>query len=295
MSDLEITLSFRGREAENSVIDLYDVSQALIGFERSLALTTHLVLNDQVITQAPSLNGAHILAKPSQTGSWELTALVFLGGGLYTLATAPKDSPVGHLIRSAYDYVIAQTLGFHVDYDKSLGQQLEEARSKDSSVKRLSQSRFDSVVEKCDTAIREMHRPIYKSRTATEARLIANLGDTQVPVGPALTYETYEYIAYTERRTEPLELTGMISSYNINTYKGRVYIPDYGRPIPFELSEAARDISSIVLITSSLDANARKSNTGSISFVAFENYSRSKRLKSFYIVEILGRESIATI
>jgi hypothetical protein len=73
---LELTLAYAGSEADNSEIDLYDVAQALIGFQRSLALTTHLVLNDEIITQAPFLKGARILAAPPEEGSWKITALV---------------------------------------------------------------------------------------------------------------------------------------------------------------------------------------------------------------------------
>jgi hypothetical protein len=115
MGTLDVTLTYSGRESDDNEIDLYDVAQGLIGFERSLALTTHLVLNNEIITQAPALKGARILARPAQSGSWELTAtiLVLAAGAIYKLGTAPKESPIGHLIRSAYDYVVSQTLGFH--------------------------------------------------------------------------------------------------------------------------------------------------------------------------------------
>ena len=55
------TLSYEGEAADLSLIDFYDVAEALVGFERSLAITTHYVLNGSVITQAPSLKGAQIL------------------------------------------------------------------------------------------------------------------------------------------------------------------------------------------------------------------------------------------
>ena len=119
MAAVEVTLSFMGDRADESEIEFYDVAQALIGFQRSLALTTHLILNDEIITQAPSLDGAQILALPPEPGSWKITAAIMLTGAFYTLGTAPKDTPIGNLISSAYDYVISETLGFHVDYDKN--------------------------------------------------------------------------------------------------------------------------------------------------------------------------------
>jgi hypothetical protein len=292
MSALEVTLQFRGRNADQHEVDLYDVSQALVGFERSLALTTHLVLNDEIITQAPALKGARIFARPSNPGSWELTAAIVIvsAGALYKLGTAPKDTPIGHLIRSAYDYVISQSLGFHVDYDKMLGQQYKEARDQDDDINVLSPARFDSLIEKCDTAVKEMHRPIYKSETADQGQVFSNMGSERVAIGPPLTIETYDYIAYTETSPSSVELTGRVSSYNINTFKGRIYTETYGRPVPFELSEHLRDRQTISIITRSLDANAQDRSGGDFSFVAFENHSRSRRLKSLFVTDILWQE-----
>jgi hypothetical protein len=294
MAPLEITLQYTGRNSEQGEIDLYDVSQALIGFQRSLALTTHLILNNEIITQAPSLKGARIYALPPRAGSWELTAAVAVtaaaAGALYKLGTAPKDTPIGHLIRSAYDYVISETLGFHVDYDKTLGQQYEDIKSQDSTTETLSQARFDSLVEKCEVAIREMHRPISKSRTALKGRLIAIEGTDEALIGPPLTNETYEYIAHTERSSGIEQIDGRVSSYNINTFKGRIYAFREGRPIPFELLETARDDQSIAAITASLSANAqsRSDGEGEIRFLAYEGRSRSGRLKQYHVMEVLS-------
>lgn len=288
MNALEVTLRFRGQTADQHAIDLYDVSQALIGFERSLALTTHLILNDEIITQAPALKGAEIFARPSNAGSWELTAVIVVAaaGAIYKLGTAPKDTPIGHLIRSAYDYVISHSLGVDLDYNKTLRQQFKDAHAQDNDIKILSSARFDSLLEKCDTAIKEMHRPISKSETASEAQLISQIGSKRSRIGPALTIETYEYIAYTETSSDSVELVGRTSSYNINTFKGRVYTESHGRAVPFELSESARSRRNISIITRSLDANAQDRNAGDFSFSAFENRSRSGRLKSFFVTEI---------
>ncbi len=210
MAAVEVTLSYTGNRADENEIDLYDVAQALIGFQRSLALTTHLILNDEIITQAPSLKNAEIFAIPPEPGSWKLVAAIAVS--FYYLGTAPKETPIGHLISSAYDYVVAEALGFHVDYSKTLGQQYEELKSKENQVKQVSQSRFDSLTEKCEVAIRDMHRPIAKSGTASEAIITSKVGAVERQLGSPLNLETYEYIAHTDRSSDSFEFIRLSSS-----------------------------------------------------------------------------------
>jgi len=45
-----IALSYSGALANNNAIDMYDAARGLAGFHRSLALTTHLMLNGEIIT-----------------------------------------------------------------------------------------------------------------------------------------------------------------------------------------------------------------------------------------------------
>ena len=108
--EVQFELSYFGEDADDHEIDLYDVSQALIGFQRSLAITTHLILNGKIITQAPALKGAQIFAFPSEEGSWKTKAgIVLLSTAAYHVATAPNNTPLGHLVYSAYDYVISES------------------------------------------------------------------------------------------------------------------------------------------------------------------------------------------
>ena len=93
--DVQFELSYTGADADDHEIDLYDVSQALVGFQRSLAITTHLILNGEIITQAPALKGAQIFAFPSEDGSWKIKAgILVLGTAAYHIATAPNNTPL---------------------------------------------------------------------------------------------------------------------------------------------------------------------------------------------------------
>jgi hypothetical protein len=143
---VHFTLSYDGDLATRHEIDFYDVAHALEGFQRSLALTVHVIINGEVITQAPSLRGAQILALSSDGGSWKF--VVAIVGSLFALGQAPQNSVVGHLMTSAYDYVISEALGFHVDFTKTLGQTYEETHKVRLPITPQPQSKLDAVIDK---------------------------------------------------------------------------------------------------------------------------------------------------
>lgn len=285
---LNFSISYSGQIAEDHEIDFYDAAQALVGFQRSLALTIHLALNGEIITQAPSLKGASINITPPEEGSWKTTATVICAilGGVYTFGTAPKDTPIGNLARSMYDYMISETLGVHVDYNTTIGQQIDELKSRHPELKKITPEKMDSLAEKCEVAVVNMHRPIAHSQSATQARITTGQGRHEKPLGPPLSFQTYEYVVFTTRSDAPITLAGRVSSYNMNTYKGRIYVEEYQRPIPFELSSNARDAATIGKVTNSLSANAQHNGPSSLTFVAFQDFSRTGRLKKLFIVEI---------
>ena len=292
-NDMGFTLSFEGNNADEQEIDFYDVAHALVGFQRSLAITTHLILNNQVITRATALEGAKIIAQPPEDGSWKIWATIAYV--TYQLGAAPQNSLIGHLVYSAYDYVVSETLGFHVDYNKSLGQLYEEHQREvaEQNLHVIGKSRLDSVVEKCEVAIRDMHRPIVKSETAQLARIIPHGQEDGKYFNFDLNEDTYDYINFTQMGNEPEEIEGYISSYNSNTYKGRMYVADAGRPIPFMLSDVARQVGIISHITRSLHLNAQeRMQKGSVvKFKGYKNFSRTGRLRNLLIIGLSEEES----
>ena len=94
--NVRLSLSYSGEAADSNAIDFYDAAQAMMGFQRTLALTTHFIINNEVITQAPSLFGAQIYCLPPESGSWKMTAVI--ATSLYMITTAPQETPLGHLV-----------------------------------------------------------------------------------------------------------------------------------------------------------------------------------------------------
>ncbi|WP_146130846.1 hypothetical protein [Sphingopyxis lindanitolerans] len=247
---IEFELKFDGGFADQGLIEFYDAAKALAGFQRSLALTTHLAINGEIITQAPYARGFKIFVPPFQEGSWKTKAIIVLGATV-TLTSAGKDSPLGHLVTSIYDAALYNTMGFHVDYDKTL-QQLYSENSRPS----ITPEKLDSLCEKIENSIADMHRPIVISETATRAQ-VEKCGSRSGSIGPVMSPMTYEYVKQTRREDEESFVDGFVSSYNINTFTGRLYSEEEGRPIPFELEEGARVRRIVGMLTRSQHINGQ--------------------------------------
>ena len=108
-------------------------------------------------------------------------------------------------------------------------------------------------------------------------------------MGPPLNINTYQYI-HEEYISEEVEvIRGRVSSYNSNTYKGRIYVAQEGRPIAFELDKHCRTDAVVELLTASLAANAIKDYKNEWSEVycsVYRNTTRSGHLKSYKVIEV---------
>lgn len=292
---IKLILSYDGSNSKDHQIDLYDISQALTGFHRTLALTTHLLLNDKIITQAPSLKGAQVFALPAEEGSWKITAGIILSG-TFMLGTVSKDTVIGNIIYSAYDYVISESLGFHVDFKKSLLQQYEEynknkENNNNKNIPEIKQYQLDSLIEKCTNSFKEMHRPIFKTGTAKYANLSVEINQVSMKLTPTLNADTYKYLEEEIIVEKPIIIKGYVSSYNSNTFKGRIYNPKEGRPIPFELSEDIKNNNTVEIVVKSLSDNAlNKKNREVIYCKLFKITTKTGRVKSYKIVKISKTE-----
>ncbi|QAY75147.1 hypothetical protein [Sphingosinicella sp. BN140058] len=281
---IEITLRYDGALAAQNAIDFYDAARALAGFERSLALVTHLALHGEVITQATALRDAQILIHAPEEGSWKVVAAIV--GAAFAVGSVGKDSPVGHVVTSIYDYVLYETMGFHADYDKTL----QQLHAEKLAAKGITKQKINSAMEKTETSIADMHRPIVASKTATSAALFDH-SPSGAPrkLGPDMSVLTYEYLMQSIRSEEEDGIVGVVSSYNMNTFKGRLFVIEEQRPIPFELDERARTSAIIGLITRSLQMNAAQQNDPRAVVVVygFRIESRSGRLKMVRVNRVI--------
>ena len=284
--EIEFELIYKGLDADHSQLDMYDAAHAFLGLQRSLALTTHFVLNGEIITQATALKYAKIFSTPPESGSWKINSKIFIiGAAVWAAGTIDKETILGHLMFSAYDYAIKNTLGFHVDYKKSLLKLYEERMDMN---KEQIRSKLDSLTEKCESSFLDMHRPFVKSKTAEEAEIIFKYKKERKPIGGSINEITYARIKEEIRSDIPEEIEGYISSYNMNTYKGRIYVISEERPVPFFLDKKSRTINAIRVITESLQINSinKFDKKAKVRIIAYKIFGISGRIKSLHVVEV---------
>lgn len=286
-----MTLQYDGGLADEHTLDFYDAARALVGFERSLALVTHLVVNGEIITQAPALKNARIITQAPEDGSWKI--VVGIVGAIFTVGSVGKDSPVGQVVTSVYDYVLYSSMGFHVDYDKTLQQQHAEYLAS----KGITEAKVNSLIEKSEASIADIHRPVVgPKRTAMVATIYA-APQRHIPkekIGPDMTAVTYDYLMDSLNSESEEGLSGKVSSYNLNTYKGRVFVNEEGRTVPFELVDSAKTPAQIGRITSSLRLNAadRHDDWAMIDFDAYRVTSRNGRLKALHLTGVRDHQGV---
>lgn len=279
---VEFELTFDGGVASEGLLEFYDAAQALAGFQRSLALTAHLALHGEIITQAPFARGFDIYILPIEEGSWKARAKLILGTA-FLVGSVGKDSPVGHVITSVYSAALSSTMGFEVDYDKTLQDLYFESKSK----KQVTPEKIDSLCEKIEKSVADMHRPIVKSNSAYFAK-VERCDHTRQDVGPIFSPITYEYVKSTILDNEDNEIIGYISSYNINTFQGRVYALDEGRPIPFEIDASIRSKATTGLLTRSQHINGQNpfSDDAKLKMICRKLLSASGRVKKYIVSSV---------
>lgn len=284
-----VSISYVGSDADGHQLGAYDAGQAIVGLERVVSLTSHLVLNNEVIVQSPALKGAQIYALPPEVGSWKYTIAAVVSTSILTAGVAPKDSAIGHLMVSAYDYVVSEALGFHVDFDSTLGQQYDHLLEQQKIEKPLKQERFDSVIEKCEPALIQMHRPIVKSKTAKAARLYGQARDYEFGFNSNFSRESYEYIKETLTRDEEEIFCGHVTSFNANTLNGRIYVPDLQRNVIFSLDNEASDQASRVNIGENFlhTIEAGRQAEREICFRGQRRETKNGRLKKLYVHSVV--------
>lgn len=291
MSDiLTLEISYEGFSSDIHRIDLYDVSRAMMGIHRSLAITTHLILNKSIISKCTSLKNAEIISLPPEKGSWKMKIAIVLGSATTAAMVAPQNSFLGHIVYSAYDYVLSESIGINVDYEKSLGKLSLE--NKDKKIYIPEQHILDIVVDKCHNSLIDIHRPIYESKTAKIGQIKAFIGNKEIKFNSHFNQETFEYLTEEIHKDELFSITGRIVGFSATNHSGRISVDGVDRHIPFKLDYEVKTNENFEKIIESLKNSTLKNSTPiNVTFDVKVIQTKKGKIKK-YIVKKVWRNSL---
>lgn len=291
MSDiLTLEISYEGSSSDIHRIDLYDVSRAMMGIHRSLAITTHLILNKSMISKCTALKNAEIISLPSEEGSWKMRIAIAVGSIVTAAMVAPQNSFLGHVIYSAYDYVLSESVGIDLDYEKSLGKLYLE--NKDKNIYIPEQHTLDEVADRCHNSLIDIHRPIYESKTAQTAQMKVFIGDKEIKFNSYFNQETFEYLSEEIYKDELFSITGRIVGFSATNYSGRISVDGIDRNIQFKLDSEVKTNENFEKIIESLKNSTLKNSTPiNVTFDVKVIQTKKGKIKK-YIVKKVWQNSL---
>jgi len=138
-----LTVKYNFSEGSRAV-DAYEGGRALLGLARSFSITTHIFVNDQVITQATALKNAQILLRPIREGSLEFPFEFLLPG-----ADALRDGLYATIFWEFTKYALSRATG------------ARRPSISDETKKMLSEKAgaLNAVIDRLEAPLKEAHRP----------------------------------------------------------------------------------------------------------------------------------------
>lgn len=263
-----------GSEAKHHQVNLYDLSVSLRGIHRTFTIIGNFIQTDEIITRVPDAKGISILTQPIEKGSIALSISIAFSAAIYAMSQS-KESVLGHLTWSCYDYLVKKATGKHVDPDKSLFYTWYSDKGDPTP-------RIASLIHKTESALLDMHRPII-----TKSADILHI-NPEHGLGITLDSKTYDAINNTHIYPDSTLFCGRTSSYNANTQSGMIYVDSEQRAIPFEFDKDALIDATFIARSLSMYTRSKhlKSRTGFFEFQARKVCSSGDYLKKLIITNI---------
>lgn len=232
MPELRVKFVYQHADADGGLLDLYDGAKSLEGIARSLAITTHALLNGEVRTRADSATGAELYIRAPQRGSFIYEAIIYTGG----------------VVTSGIFYDFLK----HT-FNEAVGNLLDEPQS------RTLQKRIEPTIGELpavlESALIDVHRPLIRSPQMTlkvtkpRGEVLANFNES------------------TAQALQPREINlpdpiiGHITRYNTISRWGRLFDYSEHRVISFllspDLTERQRSLVTWSLHQANTNADGR--------------------------------------
>lgn len=273
--DTIINIIHEGLNADEGKLDLYDSSETLNGFARSVNIVASAFVNDNLIKERQgNNNGFTSEFTGAKRGCFELSFLIEFGG------KAVLEHGHSVILDRFWDY-------FSVAFNMAVGL---DYTPKTKFVEKIFVEKpyiFDQLAEQIEGPLVNAHRTIKTS----EAQIIRvnrpRVGDKVV-----FNRDTYQYISETTRSIDVESWVGNVTKYNLLTGYGRFFIDEEDQTVPFLIKDfGGLRISSHQAAASSMQEASKDITSGKRIFSGYAIRDLRRRIKRVEIVEISTHEA----
>lgn len=256
MSEFGLKFTFENGIADDHRLDLYDAAVSLNGIARSLAITTHALVNGEIRTHGESAHGAKFFLLPSRKGSFIVEAAIWIGAAI--------GSGV------VYDFI---KYGFQEA--TGIGDDTED-RSK--ALQKRIEPTIGELPATLESALVDVHRPIRR-----DSEMIIKVSRPRGEVLITFDENTAGYLEpHVAKVDEPI--VGNVTRYNTLSRWGKFYDRSQGRVISFFLLPAVSEYERS-LITWSLHEN-NLNHQGTLKLTATALITSNERIKRYNVSSV---------
>lgn len=270
-SQLSVTLNlvFDPEEANDEdeaafQVDLYDGAKTIFGLGRALQIAAHFLVNQEVIFQAPSARGVRLYLVPARRGSFDQLIQLVIEHKEIILVTAATTLTT-EVVRDFLGYVIRKSCGLVAHASTYVVREISKQMQAD--LEALEEAMLGPLVD--------AHRAIEKGSARTRLKL----GGDQIEFDDRTYANVRDRILSPHKKT----LAASVSSYNINSFKGRLYNPELGRTIPFKMRKRSLP-EDLTPLSWSLDERNKKLD-GLIDVDVLEELSPQRTVRSYILLD----------
>lgn len=216
--EIPLALKYNLPSEKRGRIDLYSGPKSIFGFAKIIQLSTHLILNHEVISRSTRAKGAEFHMLPSKEGSFVQQVIVVVQNyPAESLASTIAINVLSNHISDALKWLVKSASGLideeYKPFEPRLGTDLEPY--------------FDDLQVVLDGPIREAHNSV--ERLGGNVTLLDTHGNEIVTFDE----DTLGYIKEANLSDQHEEITGHVTRYNVLTGNGRLKDYRNNKVIPF--------------------------------------------------------------
>ncbi|UTW58423.1 hypothetical protein KFE96_16625 [Kordiimonas sp. SCSIO 12603] len=271
-------------EEGGSLLDAYDGTKSLHGIAKSINLFTHAFLKNDILRQAPRLQGAKIFVTPQREGSVLQQIQVFIQDPIVIAAlggySALKIQQIEKLFTNSLKWAFKAATGTNTQNDE-LGEISPSLVGTDLEphFNDFQQQTLQDLPEVIEPALIEFHRPLLKSNGTI------TLEDNQNIALAHFDYSTLQYLQNTTLQENRETIVGNVTRLNGINGNGRLFDQNLNRTVSFEL--ASKEIFDKVgkTLSWSIDKFIRKEPC-ELKFTILRAISENERTKKYFVYDV---------